>query len=320
MVALYDNMDILTGAWSAFCTFVFPRGRMEVPKPLPIILSSHRDWDTEAILSFLWDQAIASQDPMVALNMFPVTSMRFKKSKITPAEHEFLTSKVKDMDRVMGFILERTVSDILPDDAIIDRFLNHPDSKSMLHKILQSIQTIPPSAIAAASIIAVPMLAPSALPAVIIPLALSSSLEPPLPLMDEGRNTKASHLPLTSSATVLSEDSYFDQASLAMAEILQVVSDSQVGYSLSKSLNNSKPPKNARANDRILGEDWLKEEPFKSVVDLGEFQPKVLKMFHMVLLAHVVHVQYPLYVLFLSQCYWFACIVFTATQIIDRQL
>jgi hypothetical protein len=64
----------------------------------------------------------------------------------------------------------------------------------------------------------------------------------------------------------------------------------------------------------------MKGEGFKSGQSLGEFQPKALKLFHMVLLAHVVHVEYPLYALFSRQCYWFACIVFYAAQIIDKQL
>ena len=298
---------------------------MENFNPLALILSSHRRWDTETFMCFLWDQVLRSEDPMLTLKSFPVTTLGFKKTKHTPSEHEFLLFQVPENDKVMNFILERTVSmesnDI--EDATIDAFLGHADSKKMMKAIVRDIGSIPPStaavavAVAASALAANPSVIPALLVTPVIPLVLSSrSSSPCLPLMDEGPSS--SHLPRTSSATILPEYSLVDQASMAMAELLQVFTDSRVGYYVLKSSNKSKP--DGQAQDEFVGGDKLSSNEYKLGVHLGEFRPKNLNLFHLALLAHVVHVQNPLYALFKSQCYWFASTVFYAAQIIDRDL
>jgi hypothetical protein len=111
---------------------------------------------------------------------------------------------------------------------------------------------------------------------------------------------------------------------MAMADILQVVSDTRVEcyVPVPKSLVTSEPPWDARANDMFLGRDILRNRKYnmQSGTQLGEFRPTSLTLFHLALLAHIVHVEYPLYSLFKSQCYWFASTVFSAAQIIDKDL
>ena len=53
---------------------------------------------------------------------------------------------------------------------------------------------------------------------------------------------------------------------------------------------------------------------------MDTFYLKNLKYFHIVILANVVHREYPLYALFLHQCYWFALTIFFVAQIIDNDL
>jgi hypothetical protein len=110
-----------------------------------------------------------------------------------------------------------------------------------------------------------------------------------------------------------------------MADILQVVSNARVEcyVPVSKSLITSEPPWDARANGMFLGGgDILRNRKYnmQSGTQLGEFRPTSLTLFHLALLAHIVHVEYPLYSLFKSQCYWFASTVFSAAQIIDKDL
>jgi hypothetical protein len=300
----------LAEVWSALSALIFPSRSIEVPPPLPLIFSAHRKWDTEVFLSLLWDQAIHSEDPSLILNGFPVTTMTFRKAKDTATENEFLILQVPVQDQVQNtrFVLECTVSipaeSNNPDNDTIDRFLNHPDSRRLLRTILDNFQTIPLSVSAAAAQVPTPM---SEAASVIIPLTgTSSSLGPHLPVINKGPNTPSSHF----------------QTSLILADVLQRVSDSQVGHYMPKSLNTSKLPKDFRAEDNFKGADRLNSAGYSLMLgtELGEFRPKHLKLFHLALLAHVVHVQYPLYALFMSQSYWFASIIFSAAQIIDRDL
>lgn len=57
----------------------------------------------------------------------------------------------------------------------------------------------------------------------------------------------------------------------------------------------------------LKGGDSLKKEEYslKSSLQVGEFKPKMLKFFHLMLLVHIVYVEYPLYSIFMSQCYCF---------------
>jgi hypothetical protein len=284
---------------------------MEVPPPLSLMFSPHRVWDTEVFLSLLVDQAMHSTNPFIILDGYRITSMVIRKISHAP-QHEFIVFRVSDTS---NFILERTVSTSSePDNDTVYEFLNHPESSRLLNIIMGSLT---PSAAASAALVAAPIAAAS----LIIPFTGISS-GPPLPLMDEGPIVPSSHLPLTITASVAPKYSIFDQTSITLAELLHKVSNTDIGNYVSQSLKLSKPPKDSRAHDNFLGEDKLTSDYYslKFGTDLGEFRPKNLTLFHLALLAHVVHVQYPLYALFMNQCYWFSNTVFSAAQIIDRDL
>ena len=322
-------MMFLADAWYALSSLLFPARTMEVTSPMPLILSSHRNWDTEAFLGFLWDQAMQKPDPSVILKIFRVTSMEFRKTN-WDAEHEFLTLKVsgETADEVHRFILERTVSINDHDDldsTTIDQFFNHEDSQKLLDTVSKVIQPIssssssgPSPSLASLESVAVAGAALAAGPALLIPLVLnstsssSSSSSNLLPLINEGV-----HTPLPSL-----EYSYFDRTSMAMAEILQAVSRTKVGSYVSKSLNKPKPPKDSRAEDQFVGGDMLNSIDYNLLFGtrVGDIQPKTLTLFHLALLAHVVHQEYPLYSLFSNQCYWYSSTIFYAAQIIDQHL
>ena len=310
-------------AWSAFTGLLFSGSIMEeVPSPLPLIFSSpRREFDTEMFLSILWNDAIQqSSDPTSALKRFRITSMKFRKTKDVPSEHEFLVSEVltgMDEEPDYQFILERTVKIVdsthptHPDDAAINTFLNHEDSKKLLDTVLNTI-TSPQSLAVATAVAAAPALGSASilLPLAGIVAASSSS-----------SSSQFSEIPTAPlSSPLIPEYPLFDQASMAMAKILQEVSETKVGSYISKSLNASKPPKNTQADDLFMGSARLDTNEYYLGKQIGQFKPESLTLFHLALLAHIVHSEYPLYSLFMSQCYWFSSTVFYAAQIIDRDL
>jgi hypothetical protein len=311
-------MMFLVDAWSALSSLIFPSPTMSVPSPLPLILSSHRSWDTEAFLSILWDQAKKTDDPIDTLSRYRVTSLEFRKTQQTSAEHEYLALHVEAPNEPQGlqFVLERTAllnagSDS-PDNATIHDFFKHRDSRKLLDTVLTTIDSTSSqkSVAATAALAAVPTLGTAAS---ILPIALAAS---------SSSFNSTSLLPMTSMAGISPEYNLVDQASMTMASILQAASDTQVGAYISKSLKTSKPPKDSRAEDRFVGGDMLLQNEYnlEQGTQMGEFIPKSLTLFHLALLAHIVHAEYPLYSLFMSQCYWYSSTVFYAAQIIDRNL
>ena len=317
---------MLSEAWSAISSFLFPSRTMTTSTPTNLIISSHRNWDTEAFFSMLWFEAINNRDPIQILEQYPVSIIRFRKTKKNPSEHEFLDFEVADHTGTIPFILERTVSmDDLnanqPNNTTVDQFLNHPHSKKLLNVILNSFGGISPSVVAAATAVALPILGSAAvIPAIIhLPLSLTQTSESQtlLPLTTESKTSPSSY---TSAANMAPEYSLVDQASMAMAALLHAVSNSGTGKYMSRSLDNSKPFSDARAVDQFLGGDRLYTDGYISGVQIGHFKPRHLKLFHLALLAHVVHIEYPLYALFLNQCYWFTSTVYYAAQVIDYDL
>ena len=177
---------------------------------------------------------------MSAFKPYPVTLMQFHKTKIS-VEHKFLIFQVPQRDDTQDYhqwILEWTVliPTENPDNKTINKFFDHHDSKKLLNSVLKTIESVlSPSSIAvAAAVTAIPTLGPAS----ILPLALTSAIlrsDLCLPLTNEGVYT-SSHL-LHTSHSVSLEYSIINQASMAMAEVLQVVSESKVGYYMSKSLD-----------------------------------------------------------------------------------
>lgn len=290
----------LAEAWSALCTLILPAAKMDVPSPIPLLLSPHREWDTELFLSILQDQASHGADSL------PLTSISFRKQR-TDAEHEFLVFEVSSPLQARRFVLERTVDvESPPNQATVEDFLDHTESKALMDKVLDAIA--PLSASASVSLAAAVAAGPAAAVALASTLPLSSSTPSPL---------------LPSTARVASTSigySLFDRASMKMAEVLHAVSGTPIGAYASNRLNKQKPPNDSRAEDRFVGENRLLLREYESGAHIGEFRPQALTLFHLALLAHIVHMEYPLYSLFLSQCYWFSSTIFYAAQRIDRDL
>jgi hypothetical protein len=324
---------MIASTLSAVSAFFFPKVPSVTMAPSSfVLLLSDREWDTEAFLGLHWSGVIASSDPEAALNRFPLKTLAIRKTEDTPAQHEFLITEVRDKDngdQIKEFALERTVSMRLePDNATINKFLNHPDSKELLTAIKKIFTVIPsPALVAGAAIAAAPMLGHASSPtvtSVVIPLsvaAIASIGSKPLPslsLVQEGANS--SYLPRYSSMAIVPQYSFIGHTSMSIAQVLQAMSDSPTGRYMSRSLNLQKPPADARAYDRFLGGDKVDKPEYKNGTALESFEPKHLNLFHLALLADVVHDDYPLYALFLRQCYWFANTIYYAAQMIDRDL
>jgi hypothetical protein len=114
------------------------------------LLSSFRNWDTELFLSIISSQATYLPDPDEILKGFPVTSMQFRKTTSEHDPHEFLTFQVFQ-DKRYEYILKRNDHSSPPDDATVDQFLNHPDSRNLLDTILEAFRLIHPSTTAVAA-------------------------------------------------------------------------------------------------------------------------------------------------------------------------
>jgi hypothetical protein len=329
---------MISQALSAIYGYIFPTHRTMV-KTYDLILAPHRAWDTEVFLSVHGDAA--SEDPKVITESKRITNMTLSKL-LTGVEHELIINEVEDKGQTKKIVLERTVCPPEdgpadgPDDATVDQFMEHPDSKKLLEAIKQSIENIPPPVLVAGAAIAAPMLQAQGIPqavvaSVAIPLAVASALlpsssqdRPPLTkelrdtLMEEGLDTRHGIY----SAAVVPQYSPPEQATMAVAQALQTLIDSPPGRYVSDSLNKPLPPKNTRANDRFVGSELLNTTDYSmsNRNDSTSFRPVALTLFHVALLAHVIHLEYPLYSLFKGQCYWYASLVFYAAQIIDRNL
>ena len=139
--------------------------------------------------------------------------------------------------------------------------------------------------------------------------------------MEDGHNTPLSYIFPTISDIMVPQYSASKQVTMAIVHTLQVMINSPPACLVSDSLNTL-PSKDTHANDWFVGSDLLTLVDYSrsNRTDLTSFQPKMLTVYHLALLAHVVHLQYPIYLLFKDQCYWFASLVYYATQIIDRNL
>lgn len=69
-----------------------------------------------------------------------------------------------------------------------------------------------------------------------------------------------------------------------------------------------------QAHDRILGENFLYTEYYGCSKTVQFFKPKCLNLFDLVLLANVVHDQFPTYSLLSTQCYFYSHLVYLAAR------
>lgn len=115
-----------------------------------------------------------------------------------------------------------------------------------------------------------------------------------------------------------SQNSVVDKATLSVAQFFHCLSELAVLHHASKSLN--KPPKDAHADDHWLAGAKVKTAEYSTGQGAWSFKAVNLTLFHMALLAHVVHTEYPLYSLFKNNCYWFSNVMYLATKFIDKAL
>ena len=286
------------------------------------MLFSDREWDTQVFLKLYLSAVMASEHPMEAMDKFPLETIGLGKTEETEAQHEFVDLKAEgDRAQSHEFCLERVVSDqIIPDDKIVNTFLRHPDHEDLINAIKKAVVLTSPALVAgaAASVFVPSGTIPSGTKAIIIPLSisaavLSASSLPHLFLFRE-------ESPLPRFFKVTPKYTFVDKVSMSVAQILQVMSDSQVGAYVSGSLKLQVPGTGTRAYDRFVGGDGIKRAEYQKGIRLATFKPKRLKLIHMAILADVVHEYYPIYALFLRQCYWFASLIFLAAQIIDQDL
>lgn len=216
------------------------------------------------------------------------------------------------------------------DDETVQQFMAHPDSKRLLGSVIDSVretfQNVPTTVVvASAAIVVAPLLMPQTIASIVLPAAIPAFLDSSFPatedpdalrLIEEGY--PPSYSPYNVSA-LSPEYSLTDQVTMSLAQALQYLIDSPPARYVSESLNVSKP-KNARSDDRFLGSDILNLPAYANGMMLNTFHPEMLTLFHLVLLAYIVHTEYPLYSLFRGQCYWYASTIWHAAQIIDRNL
>ena len=280
---------------------------------------------------------LQSKDPAKALlEDPPVVAIHYQKKEHTPEQHEFLINELP----TNRYVLEHTVSlppTAEPNDAIVNQFMNHPTSQKVLNAILETINIVPSSVLVGGAAVAVgaAVAAPgpvsiSAAVSAVVPVSwksassfLKPAKSPNLLLVDEGHNISSSYLLCVShfSPTVAPTYSLTERTSMMIAKVLEAMSNSQTGRLLSESSNQQKIPPDPHANDQFFGEDKFDNDVYKTAVKLLTFHPKCLTWVHMVILAHVINEEHPLYGLFRRQwSYWFACTFFYCAQIIDHRL
>ena len=141
---------------------------------------------------------------------------------------------------------------------------------------------------------------------------------PHIYLLNDGPRSESPILPRFHSQFTVPQYSFIDQASISSAQVLEEMSQTRAGRFVTEDVNFQIPPRDTRAHDRFVGGEQVAE--YQNGTELETYFPKNLKYFHIIILANVVHREYPLYALFLRQCYWFALTIFFAAQIIDNEL
>ena len=302
------------------------------PKRLPMPLSPFQmimagNLDTEAAATFLWSGVQQSKSPLTEMDNYVLTEMGLWKTEVSPSEHEFLLLQAQDRSTAqngIGFtqVLERTVSsDLAPASSTLDQFYRHSQSGELLDSIKTAMRNATPALVAGAAVVAA--VQPST-PAILFTIPLSYSASslamsgklPHIYLLNDGPSSPI--LPQFYSQIMPPKYTFIDHASISSAQILEEMLRTRAGRFVSELANLQIPPGDTHAHDRFVGGQLVME--YQNGTLLDTFYPKNLKYFHIVILANVVHREYPLYALFLRQCYWFALTMFFAAQIIDNDL
>lgn len=269
---------------------------MDTTNPLNLLLSSTLSLETGAFLYVYWSGVTDTPATLAslsgaerALSRFPVKTLRVNKKKTVSPEHdsEFLLIEVNDLQELQDrkFILECTGDTVNLDAQNLDKLKDSTVDDFFKHpdckKLLDAISR---------AFQAIPSTALVASAAVVAGPVIS--------------------------------DSIVDHTSLpvSIVQFLEFMSNFAVSQRASDSLNEPTPPKDARANDRWLGGARAKKQEYRTAREVRTFRPKNLTLFHLALLAHVVHSEFPLYSLFRNQCYWFSNIIYDAAKILDEKI
>jgi hypothetical protein len=301
--------------------------------PISLLLSSHLNLETDNFFHLHLSEILSSFDSPKALSRFKVKTVNVKKKKESP-QHEFILIDVYDTQdcRDRLFILERTVNmddeersesdDSDKQKNIVERFLQHPDSKAVVDAILQSLVNIPPTVVVAGAAMATGQalsgLSAPVVASAIIPLAVASKFLPSPPSPSQ---VSSSYLPYASDPIMEpSHTSMVDQATLNVTQVLHFISELTISRQASKKCSNSKPPKDAIAHDRWIAGHRVEDPDYGTVQGARSFNAYNLSLFHLALLAYIVHEEEPLYTVFKNNCYWFSNTFYLAARIIDKTL
>jgi hypothetical protein len=222
----------------------------------------------------------------------------------------------------LNFVLERTVNldpDSVKEEEVVDQakatqniihaFFNHPDCKIILDTILYSLHSTQTAiAVAGAAAVTAGLSIPS-VASIALPISLVSSYV-------SSSSRLRSPLPFTSQ-TSEPPNSIIDGVSLSVFGVFHHLSQLELPRSASNASKSLKPRKGASADDRWSAGAKFNTPEYKSDPVRPIFHPRNLYIFHMALLAKVVHSQYPIYSLFKRNCYWFALLIYLAAKIID---
>jgi hypothetical protein len=291
--------------------------------PLSVILRSDLDEDAEKFVCLFWSgitsSSISNAERTTILSRFPITSIRVLK-KVDSPEHEFLIVEAWDSQdlKERRFILERTVDleqtheEEEVEENTINSFFNHPWSEN----ILAAVRSVPPPFLVAGAAAGAAAVADSGYsPAILslIPVTLAASY------LSTSATPSGSYLPQTNPIEP-SRKTVPDKFTVPMAKLFQTMSDLAVSRRISDTSEKSKPPKNARANDRWLAGVRTESPEYGLAREERIFTPRNLTLFHIALLAHIVHGESPMYTLFRNQCYWFASTIYDAAKFIDNSI
>src|SRR6266511_3263678 len=319
-------MDFLkTRVIDAFWSYFAPSKHMDTD-PYKLLFCPTLSLEVDLFLYTLWLGALIHRLP---LTRFMLTEMHFKKKKIPPG-HEFLFIRATDrmpnlagsselsLLREVAFIVERTVeldaarlqNTPAHADNIIKVFLSHPDTKKILAAVEDAFVSIPAMVLVAAAA------AGATLPTVaslVVPLSLASTT---LPSSAQASCSVPSTDPITDPSRSIA-----DVTSLTVTQFFHFLSELSVSHSASESLKKVKPCQNAPADDRWVSGSKADTPEYEDDKEARwVFCPLNLTVFHLALLAHIIHQQYPIYSLFKRNCFWFTALIFATAKILDKML
>ena len=203
------------------------------------------------------------------------------------------------------FIVKRTVNleadQPNSDDSLINNFLKHELCQSLFDAAFRTL-LVCPLALAAGY-------ATGASPATTSCLVLASAIITLLPKPNFPHFTHPASIPKSPI------DSAFTKTTLSATDFLNSLSNLAISHSLSKLLN--KLPNGAIANDCCYGEEILEQPMYGAMQGAQDFIPHNLSLFHIALLAYIVHAEYPIYSVFKNNCFWFMDLIFRAAAMLD---